>query len=98
LTKTLHHYLNSPYTYNVGNSNHLMTELKTIELNNYTRICSFDIENIYTNIPRKDVINIINNILENNTEIQFNVRNEIIYILKIVMEQNYFQFYQKYYK
>jgi hypothetical protein len=43
-------------------------------------------------------MNIINKILVNDTEIQFSIRNEIIYILKIIMEQNYFQFYQKYYK
>jgi hypothetical protein len=76
--------------YNVCNFDQLVTELKTIEPNNNTRICSFDIENMYTNIPRNVIINIINNILDNNVEIQFNIRNEIIYILKRVMEQNYF--------
>jgi hypothetical protein len=69
LTKTLQNYLNLSYTCNMCNSIHLMTDLKTIELNNDTRICVLDIENMYTNIPRKDIINIINNILENNTEI-----------------------------
>jgi hypothetical protein len=53
---------------------------------------------MYINIRRIDIMNIINKILENDTEIQFNIRNEIICILKIVMEQNYFQFDQKYYK
>jgi hypothetical protein len=53
---------------------------------------------MYTNIPRKDIINIISNILDNNVEIQSNICKVIIYILKIVMEQNYFQFDQKYYK
>jgi hypothetical protein len=98
LSKALHNYLNLPYTYNVCNSNHLMTEIKTIELNNDTRICSFDIENMYAHIPRKDIINIISNILDNNAEIQSNIRKEITHILKTVMEQNYFQFDQKYYK
>jgi hypothetical protein len=53
---------------------------------------------MYTNILRIDIINIINAILDNNTEIQSNIRTELTYILKIVMEQNYFQFDQKYYK
>jgi hypothetical protein len=75
-----------------------MTELKTIELNSNTKMCSFDIENMYTNIPRKHIMNITNNILENNTEIQSKIRKEIIYILKVITEQNYFQFDQKYYK
>jgi hypothetical protein len=53
---------------------------------------------MYTNIPKKHIINIINNILENNTEIQSKIRREIIYILKVIIEQNHFQFDQKYYK
>jgi hypothetical protein len=75
-----------------------MTNLKTIELNSDTRICSFDIENMYTNIPRKEVINITNNILENNVEIEASTREEIIFIMGIIMKQNYFQFDQQYYE
>jgi hypothetical protein len=41
-----------------------MEDLKTIEINNDMRICSFDIENMYTNIPKREIINIINNILD----------------------------------
>jgi hypothetical protein len=72
-----------------------MTELKIIEPNNDTRMCSFDIKNMYTNIPRKDIINIINNTLDNNVEIQSNIRKEIIYIEN---SDGVFQFDQKYYK
>jgi hypothetical protein len=53
---------------------------------------------MYTNIPRKGIINITNNMLENNIKIQSKIRKEIIYILKIIVEQNYFQFDQKYWK
>jgi hypothetical protein len=40
------------------------------------------------------MINIIDNILENNTEIQAN----IILVLKVIMKQNYFQFDQQHYE
>jgi hypothetical protein len=30
---------------------HLITDLHSIEIDKYMRICSFDIENMYTNIP-----------------------------------------------
>jgi hypothetical protein len=53
ISKTLHNYLQLPYTHNIRNSIHLMTDLKTIELNKGTRLCSFDI----TNIPKIGVIN-----------------------------------------
>jgi hypothetical protein len=75
-----------------------MTELKTTEPNSDTRMCSFNIGNMYKNIPRKDITHIINNILDNNNKIQVNNQKEITCILKTVMEQNYFQFDQKYYK
>jgi hypothetical protein len=74
LTETLHNCLNLLYKYNVRNSNHRMTELNTTELNSDTRICSFDTENMCTNIPRKD-INTINDVLDKNTETQSNIRN-----------------------
>jgi hypothetical protein len=36
-----------------------MKDLQDIEIDENTRICSFDINNICTNIPQKDVIDII---------------------------------------
>jgi hypothetical protein len=50
------------------------------------RICSLDIENMYTNIPKIDIINIINNILENNEEIYRNIQKETLHILQRVLE------------
>jgi hypothetical protein len=75
-----------------------MTELKTIELSEDTRLCSFDITNIYTNIPRNGVINIIKKILEDNNEIKKNIQGKTIHILETIIEQYYFQFDQEHYK
>jgi hypothetical protein len=76
-----------------------VTDLKTIELSNDMRICSFDIDDMYiTIIPKRDIINVINSILESNTKVHTNNQNEIIQILQIVVEQNYFQFEKQYYK
>jgi hypothetical protein len=69
-----------------------MTDLQAIEINKDVRLCSFDIENMYTNIPKAEVINIINNIIQNSQGTETNVHKEII------MKQNYFQFNQEYYK
>jgi uncharacterized membrane protein len=91
LAKMLHNLL---YTYDVRNSNHLMTNIQITELKRDMRICSFDIGNMYTNMRERDTINIINNILERNPEINMNFRKEIIHILQTVMKQNYFQFDQ----
>jgi hypothetical protein len=44
------------------------------------RLCSFDIENMYTNIPKIGIINMINTILQNNQGIETNTQKEIIQI------------------
>jgi hypothetical protein len=69
-----------------------------MEINGDVRMCSFEIGNMYTNIPKSDVINIVNNILKTNPEIVKTNQKEIIHILKTVTGQNYFQFDQQYYK
>jgi hypothetical protein len=99
LTRTLHNCLHLPnILYNIQNSKHLTTDLQSIEIDKDVRMCSFDIENMYTNIPKLEVINIIENITENHTDITKTNQKETINILKTVMEQNYFQFNQQYYK
>jgi hypothetical protein len=39
--------------------------LNNIEINEHTKICSFDTENMYTNIPTEELKEIITNILNN---------------------------------
>jgi hypothetical protein len=98
LTTTLHKHLQLPYTYNVENTISLITDLQTIEINENTRLCSFDIENMYTNIPKSNLINVINNVLHNNQEVEDIIQTEIINILKTITDQNYFQFDLEHYK
>ena len=74
-----------------------MTDLQDIMLNNDMKLCSFDIENMYTNLPKIGIINIINTTLEN-LGTETNIQEEIMQILRIVIEQNYFQFEQENYK
>jgi hypothetical protein len=59
-------------------------------------MCSFDIKDMFSNIPKADVIYIIKNI----TDIPLNTisQKEIIELLGTILEQNYFQFNQKYYR
>jgi hypothetical protein len=51
---------------------------------------------MYTNILKTDTINIINNILQDNQKTNRSTQKK--YILQTVMEQNYFEFDQQYYK
>jgi hypothetical protein len=58
----------------------------------------FGTENMYANISKRDAVNIINSTLENNPEINTDIRNEILRILKWAMEQNDLQLVQQHYK
>jgi hypothetical protein len=53
---------------------------------------------MYTCIPKYNTINIITNVLKGNTQINENIEKETLYITQTIMEQNYFQFNQQYYK
>jgi hypothetical protein len=56
LTRILQNNLHLPYAFNIRNSIHLITDLQNIEIQENTRLCSFDIENMYTNVPKLDTI------------------------------------------
>jgi hypothetical protein len=75
---------------------HLITDLQAIEINENTRLCSFDIENMYTNIPKNNIISVINNILRYIHKIDYKIQKEITHILETVIDQNYFQFHLEY--
>jgi hypothetical protein len=57
--------LQLPKTYNIQNFISLIHTLKNIEINENTKLCSFDIENMYTNILVTQVKNITKAILDN---------------------------------
>jgi hypothetical protein len=80
LAKYLHTILNAtlqlPDVFNVQNSGTLAHSLKQIQINKNTRLCSFDIENMYTNITVQEV-NIINNIIEKNNNTSKKMGKEI---------------------
>lgn len=64
-----------------------------MEINEDMRMCSFNVENMYTKIPKSGFINIITN-----PEIEKINQKQILYTLKTGTEQNYSQFDQQYCK
>jgi hypothetical protein len=91
LTKLLKHTMHLTNVYNVQNSATLMHNLEQITIHPNIRTCSFDITNMYTNIPIKELINIIQESLTHN-HIPNEYKNEIMALTKIVLNQNYFQY------
>jgi hypothetical protein len=97
LTKTLHTLIQLPDAYNITNTAHLIKDLNNIPININTRMCSFDITNMYTNIPTKKVSEIIKEILNNSHE-QHNKKHEILNMTHTVIDQNFFTFNNEFYK
>jgi hypothetical protein len=62
----LHNKLELPNAFKVTNSRALTQELANMEVDENVQFCSFDIENMYTNIPISYVRNIIRNIITKN--------------------------------
>jgi uncharacterized protein (DUF1697 family) len=59
LTKILRTYNPMPYSFNVKNTVQLIDDLADIPYNQKLRLASFNISNMYTNIPTEELIKII---------------------------------------
>lgn len=96
LVETLKNYP-IDFGYNVKNTFELVDKIKEIKLKRGEILGSFDIVNMYPNIPADEAITIMEKHL-----IQKNAPNHIVKtcvaIAKLCMEQNFFQFRGKYYK
>jgi hypothetical protein len=83
--------LNLPSTFNVKNTTDLISDLNEVKINQDTRICSFDIVNMYTNIPTDIISNIITEVLYK-LDTYTQISREIILMINTILDQNYFKF------
>jgi peptide methionine sulfoxide reductase MsrA len=97
LTKIIREYITLPNTFNIQNTMNLIAELNNININHNTRIRSFDITNMYTNIPLNTLVNIIQCTLSKE-DVPQAIIYEIDRITKLILEQNYFQHNNIFYK
>jgi hypothetical protein len=96
LTDILKTHIPLPNVYNVQNSTQLMNDISQIPFVPELKLASLDISNVYTNIPTKDLINIINNICKNHN-IEDTITREIISITNLIITQNHFSSQDKTY-
>lgn len=78
------------------NTTQLLNDLTEIPYDQNLKLPSFDIMNMYTNIPTSELLIIIDKACQNN-----NIKNclklDIIKLSKTIIDQNYFQFLDKTY-
>jgi hypothetical protein len=95
-TKLFNNTFQLHYTFNVQNSAELITDLNNININADIRLYSFDIKNMYQNIPTLELTNIITEIANiNNTPTE--LTNEVITLTELIRKQNYFEMNSKFY-
>jgi hypothetical protein len=91
LVKKLQTHVPLPYAFNIRNTVQLINDLKDIPFDQNLRLASFDISNMYTNIPTDELLTIIESAYKKN-DVEEGLKRDILKLLKVVIDQNYFQF------
>jgi hypothetical protein len=97
LAAQLSQKLQLPYVYNVKDSIKLIHNLEKLQIDGNTRLYSFDVENMYTNIPVNEIENIIIEILNNDNETPTTEKQELGTLLNTILEHNCMQFNDQFY-
>jgi hypothetical protein len=95
LAKKLVSHIPLPYTFNITNTVQLINNLTDIPYGS-SKICTFDFTNMYSNIPTKELLKIINTMCEEQGMCE-KTKQEIIKLSQILLEQNYFRFHDTIY-
>jgi hypothetical protein len=86
-----------PYAFNINNSIQLMTDLQKIPYNHNISFGSFDITNMYSNVPTSKLPQTIN-LVSDQIHTTKKFKREVINLTRTLLKQNYFQFQDHIYK
>lgn len=88
--------------FSINNSTELIDKIKDIHISNKTKLISFDITNLYSNIPIQKTLRMMKKILDKNIDIKNNFdiidSENILDILEEITNQNFFLFNNKHYQ
>jgi hypothetical protein len=96
LNNRLHHLTDLPYTYAVKNSTEIAQELVQLHISSQHRLATFDIKDLYVNLPTQDILEITNFWFHMNHN-QQPMTEQVSALMKTVLNQN-FQHNAKYYR
>ena len=85
-------YIPLPYNFNVNNTVHLINDLMDIPYDPNLKLASFDITKMYNKVPTNELLKIIN-IMREKHGINERMKEEIMKISQILIDQNYFRFH-----
>jgi len=84
------------YKYVITNSTNLANDLTKLELHENHSLITFDIKDLYINIPVSENLNIVKAKLLQNNDTQ--IAQQVLSLLKEMLSQNYFTFQQRIYQ
>jgi hypothetical protein len=90
LVKKLNSLLNLQNQYNVKDSTTLANDLINLKIDENHRLITFDIKDLYVNIPTRETLRITRKYLI--TENDKQTTEQIITLLHVILQQNYFTF------
>ena len=91
--------MNYTSKHSIKNSSQLIEKIRDIKINRHTKLISFDIKNLYQNIPVQEAIQICRDfIISSETDLHSSDIENITHLLNQIAEQNFFSFNNKIYK
>ena len=86
-----------PNIYNIKNCLDVAQDITKLHLNKHMTLITLDIKDLYTNLPKIGIINATKFWLHSKSH-NMDENKQIITLLKTIMEQNYFQHNENFYK
>jgi len=97
LNKRIQSLIHLPDTYNIKNSKEIAEELTHIHIDENSRLVTYDIKDLFVNLPIQGITNATNFWLRrNNTDNE--IINQITQIIQTILYQNYFQYNNQYFQ
>ena len=96
LARTLNQYIEIQNHYVVTNCTNLAIDLTELEVHENHNLITFDIKDLYFNIPVAETLSIVKTKLLQNNNTQ--IAHQILTLLQEVLSQNYFKFQQRIYQ
>ncbi|XP_072400958.1 uncharacterized protein [Diabrotica undecimpunctata] len=97
ILNTLKNLFNFTPQFTVINSYQLVDKLQLITLNPDITMLSFDVSNLFTSVPKLEILSLVKTFLVNKS-IQSNVISSILDIIELCLSQDLFQFNNTFYK
>ena len=97
LNRRIKECVNLPDTYTVQNSNEMVQELQKLYIGKYHKMITLDIKDLYVNLPKQGIIQSTAIWMDKN-KVCSDIKKQILQLLTVIIEQNYFQYNNQYFK